>query len=200
MFIQGSEAILTESFYKNNKVIVKKRIEKKYRQPELDIYIITKRTITEARLLKKAKENGLNVPQVFYVNKNNYEIYLEYIEGATVKFLFFLDTKNNDFGKQIGFLISNLHNLNIIHGDLTTSNMLVKDSTVFLIDFGLGYSSNSIEDKAVDIFLLERTFLCTHPNKKNVLDGIMDYYSKHTKDADKILKRVEIVRSRGRKK
>jgi TP53 regulating kinase-like protein len=51
----------------------------------------------------------------------------------------------------------------VIHGDLTTSNMIYKDGQIYLIDFGLSYVKNSIEDRAVDLYVLERAFISTHP-------------------------------------
>lgn len=198
IFPKGAEAVLVKSTYNNNSIVIKKRVMKKYRHPELDSHIILKRTITESNLLKKAKKAGLNVPNVFYTDKNKHEIYIEYVEGFTVKEK--LRKENSTFNEQLGILMADLHNLDIIHGDLTTSNMLIRNTTIFLIDFGLGYFSKSIEDKAVDLFLFERTFLCTHPDRKDDLVKIIFFYFEKIKNKTEILKRIEIIRSRGRKK
>lgn len=65
--------------------------------------------------------------------------------------------------RQMGGIIQRLHGYNIIHGDLTTSNMIVRDEQIWLIDFGLAYQKNAAEDKAVDLYVLERAFVSTHP-------------------------------------
>lgn len=56
-----------------------------------------------------------------------------------------------------------IDNSGVIHGDLTTSNMIYKDDQIYLIDFGLSYVKTSIEDRAVDLYVLERAFISTHP-------------------------------------
>ncbi len=58
-----------------------------------------------------------------------------------------------------------LHNDGIIHGDLTTSNIMITDQKiVYIIDFGLSYVRNNIEDFSVDLYVLEKAFLSTHPD------------------------------------
>ena len=65
----------------------------------------------------------------------------------------------------MGKTINNVHDLGIIHGDLTTSNMIIRnDKQIVLIDFGLSYYKDSAEDKAVDLYVLERAFKSTHPH------------------------------------
>lgn len=63
----------------------------------------------------------------------------------------------------MGQMILRLHNVNIIHGDLTTSNMMISNDKLYLIDFGLAYTKPNAEDKAVDLYVLERAFVSTHP-------------------------------------
>eukprot|EP00126_Sphaerothecum_destruens_P010734 Sdes_comp20798_c0_seq4m17081 len=71
----------------------------------------------------------------------------------------------------IGVLVAKLHRENIIHGDLTTSNMLLEGNSenIILIDFGLSYVSSLAEDKAVDLYVLERAFASTHPKSENLV-------------------------------
>ena len=65
----------------------------------------------------------------------------------------------------MGKTINKVHDLGIIHGDLTTSNMIIRnDKQIVLIDFGLSYYKDSAEDKAVDLYVLERAFKSTHPH------------------------------------
>jgi len=106
------------------------------------------------------------------VDLENALIYMEYIEGISVReFLVTAEGETPEaqsrVAKEIGAALSKMHNIEVIHGDLTTSNLMMRKETgdsVVLIDFGLSYVSNLIEDKAVDLYVLERAFTSTHPN------------------------------------
>ncbi|KAF8509867.1 kinase-like domain-containing protein [Hysterangium stoloniferum] len=116
--------------------------------------------------------------------------------------------------KQIGVEIAKMHLADIIHGDLTTSNMMIRpipssepsseDSVraeLVLIDFGLSFVSNLIEDKAVDLFVLERAFASTHPDSEHWFDAVLGAYAKRSGNSwDAIHKRLQQVRLRGRKR
>ncbi|OIR58755.1 MAG: BUD32 protein kinase [Amphiamblys sp. WSBS2006] len=196
---RGAEAVITRHRTEDlREAVLKQRVEKKYRHPDLDRQIRRKRTVAEARWLEKARRNKINVPEVFYVDKDTHTICMEYIEGSTVKEE--VEKGNEDIAEQIGAGLAMLHNIDVIHGDLTTSNMIVRDGTVFFIDFGLGHSSSSPEDKAVDFFLFERVFSCTHQNREGVLSRITEAYSKRVFKGETILKRLSAVRARGRKR
>ncbi|KAG9312637.1 TP53-regulating kinase [Chiua virens] len=105
--------------------------------------------------------------------------------------------------EKIGVEIAKLHLIDIIHGDLTTSNMMIRASNndLILIDFGLAYHSTLIEDKAVDLYVLERAFASTHPDSEPLFASVLDAYANCTgKDWDQIKKRLDDVRLRGRKR
>ena len=135
---------------------------------------------------------------------------MEKISGKTVKQMLY--EQKGDYESQIchslalhvGVLLSKLHSGNVIHGDLTTSNVMLKESDVskpVLLDLGLSYQSNFAEDKAVDLYVLERAFLSTHPNSKKLFYSILAAYKTHnTEESSKVISRLEEVRKRGRKK
>ncbi|KAH7826111.1 putative protein kinase [Monocercomonoides exilis] len=114
----------------------------------------------------------------------------------------------------IGCTIARLHAAGIVHGDLTTSNMLIKmlseedkdkdlhlqKACVYFIDFGLSYSSSSVEDQAVDLYVLERAILATHPDKPQFFEQILKEYSEAWQNASLVVSRLSVVRARGRKK
>eukprot|EP00708_Paratrimastix_pyriformis_P004771 GAFH01003698.1.p5 GENE.GAFH01003698.1~~GAFH01003698.1.p5 ORF type:complete len:114 (+),score=35.05 GAFH01003698.1:549-890(+) len=108
----------------------------------------------------------------------------------------------DEAARKIGGTIARLHNAGICHGDLTTSNMMFRDDSadLVLIDFGLAFMSSSAEDKAVDLYVLERALLATHPNSKALFDGIMENYARTSTKGEEILARLVKVRARGRKK
>src|SRR3989344_338537 len=71
-------------------------------------------------------------------------------------------SERNKICRQIGQEISKLHEQNIIHGDLTTSNMIYYKDKIYFIDFGLSFFSHKIEDKAVDLHLLKKALQSKH--------------------------------------
>ena len=96
---------------------------------------------------------------------------------------------------QLGKIVKNLHANNIIHGDLTTSNMIRKEDQIYLLDFGLGALTAPIEDKAVDLYLFEKAFVATHPTLEKKFEMVLAEYGEKA-----VLDRLEKVRQRGRKK
>lgn len=103
----------------------------------------------------------------------------------------------------IGLEIAKMHLADIVHGDLTTSNMMLRKQTsdLVLIDFGLAYHSTLVEDKAVDLYVLERAFASTHPDSEPLFAGVLSAYEKRMgKHWMPIKKRLDDVRLRGRKR
>jgi TP53 regulating kinase-like protein len=108
--------------------------------------------------------------------------------------------------QEIGKVLGKLHANNIIHGDLTTSNMLLVNNgkdvpTVVLIDFGLSHVESSVEDKAVDLYVLERALISTHANADQLFQDILSTYMKENKKGSReIMRKLDEVRARGRKR
>jgi len=155
----GAEA----KIYEKRNSVLKERLEKKYRHPKIDIRLRKLRTRSEGKLLKKVLTLGINVPKVLSSNDKKMTLELEKIEGIKVRDI--LDGSDEDLKKvickEIGKSIKKLHQNDIVHGDLTTSNMIWNDK-LFLIDFGLGKVSSRLEDKAVDIHLLKECLKSKH--------------------------------------
>jgi TP53 regulating kinase-like protein len=95
----------------------------------------------------------------------------------------------------MGELVNRVHEVGVIHGDLTTSNMIIRQGKIYLIDFGLSYFRDSAEDRAVDLYVLERAFKSTHPHLEDKFDELLIAYGNEA-----ALKKLEVVRQRGRKK
>ena len=98
-----------------------------------------------------------------------------------------------------------MHSCGLIHGDITTSNILVRgdqDSiSLVMIDFGLSFQEGVPEDKGVDLYVLERAFLSTHPNTEEIFSEILEAYKKKSgKQVGEIVKKFEEIRLRGRKR
>ncbi len=192
---RGAEAIL---YLKNGK-LVKERIKKNYRIPEIDIEKRKYPTRKEAKLLQEASKI-INVPKVFEMDDKNMKVVMEYIQGERLKDIFD-DLKNRkEICIKIGNSIAKLHDANIVHGDLTTSNMILKNNEVYFIDFGLGYMSIKAEDKAVDIHLMHQAIDSKHyKNSEESFNYILQGYS-ISKNAKEVLERLKKVESRGRYK
>lgn len=188
----GAEARLT---LKDN-VVTKQRISKGYRLPQIDVPLRKDRTSKEASLLQKAARAQVNVPRVLKVDKENFSIEMEFIDGTLIDKII-----DETLAKELGREIAVMHDNSIIHGDLTTSNIIVKSGKVFFIDFGLGEISDSVEKKAVDLHVLKEAIRANHPERADKLNQtILDSYKKHSKQAAEVLARLEDVEKRGRYK
>ena len=194
---KGAEAII---ILKGNKIIKKREI-KSYRIPEIDDKIRKLRTRSEGKLLQKAYEI-IKIPKIEEINESSKEIIMEFIEGKKLSEHFdnFPLKEQKQICKEIGKNIAKLHDSNLIHGDLTTSNMILKNKEIFFIDFGLGFSSSKIEDKAVDIHLLRQALEAKHfQNWKELFEEILKEYGINS-ESKKILEQLKKVESRGRYK
>jgi Kae1-associated kinase Bud32 len=194
----GAEAIISETTINGKKCIKKNRIKKDYRAKELDEKIRAQRMKREANILRKAARIKLRVPEIYFEDKKNKILYLELIKGKLLKE--WLNNKNKkvliDLGKTIGLL----HKNNIIHGDLTTSNVIKENKKLALIDFGLAFESQKIEDKAIDLLNLKRTFNATHSNIKNGFNLIIKGYKKEEPNYLKVIKQLNEAEKRARYK
>jgi len=157
----------------------------------------TSRTKAEAKIIGKLNKI-IPTPKIINTNEEKKQIIMQYLDGKKLsEYLEQLDFKT--IAKQIAENITKVHNQDIIHGDLTTSNMILKDNKVFFIDFGLGFHSYKIEDKAVDLHLLKQALEAKHHTiAEQVFNIIIKNYK--PEKAKKIIKRIKIIESRGRYK
>ncbi len=188
---QGAEAIL----YKDKEKVIKDRISKSYRIPEIDTKLRKERTKTEARILQKLLRIRVNVPRVLKVDEAKSTIELEHIAGTKLRD--YLDkSKEVHLFKQIAEQTQLIHDAGIVHGDLTTSNMILKGNTVYFIDFGLSEHSDRIEDKAVDLHLLKE---CLRSKHFEIWESCWRIFEAHYKNKA-VLDRLKKVEQRGRYK
>ncbi|MEM5772912.1 MAG: KEOPS complex kinase/ATPase Bud32 [Candidatus Aenigmatarchaeota archaeon] len=198
---QGAEAVLYLSEIENKKVLVKERIKKNYRIDQIDIKLRKERTRKEVKLLTEARKVGVLTPKIFEVDYKNFKIVMEFIEGERLKEFFSrADEKTiKKISFEVGRLIGKLHSAGIIHGDLTTSNMILKDDQIYFIDFGLGFFSKKIEDQGVDLNLLFEALKATHFKILSLCwENIVKGYKQEYKNAEQVLKKVEEIEARAR--
>ena len=204
---KGAEANLYYGHWFGKEVIFKYRIPKKYRIEELDKRIRTERTLNEARALIRVKKYGINVPQVFEIDTVNSTIVMKYVQGTKLKDILpnLDDSKKQLYFNEIGRIIANLHKNGHIHGDITTSNIIItSEENIFLIDFGLHEYSDKIENKSVDLHLFKRVLISSHGKYYEFcfnafLEGYKSEYEKiDHEECDEIIKNIKVIESRGR--
>lgn len=182
------------------KCVIKERFEKKYRLPELDKKLTKQRILNESRNIARALKFGINTPHLLFVDMLNRKIFMQYVNNSIqlkelLKIIY--STKDSKYDTLIekivmhlGQNIAKMHDCDIIHGDLTTSNMLVKinsyshlsdNKTInsilsnlefdsfYIIDFGLSYVGDKIEDKAVDLYVLKRAIISANPKSEEIV-------------------------------
>jgi N6-L-threonylcarbamoyladenine synthase/protein kinase Bud32 len=197
---KGAEANIYFDKWLNHDVLIKERIPKSYRISEIDLRLRKERTKKEAKLLGEAKSCGVKTPLIYDVNKQKNILVLEKVHGKMIKEIF----KDADIGKiknisrNIGENIAKLHNCGIIHGDLTTSNLILEDDKIVFIDFGLGKNSDLIEDKGVDLLVFKKSISGIHYKIAEIcFDEISKGYTK-ANNYDEIINKVEEIERRGR--
>src|SRR5688500_16324452 len=175
--------------------ISKLRNPKKYRNITLDNLIRRRRTIHEANMLHDVKKTGIKTPFLYFVDPKRAEIIMEYIDGENVK-----DILSKEIAFKIGKYVSTLHNKNIIHGDLTTSNFIKRKEDLYLLDFGLSFYSERIEDMATDIRIIKEILSSAHiqifdETYERFLEG---YALISDNNFSQVLKVVKDIETRGR--
>ncbi len=196
----GAEAVL----YKDGSLVMKERLQKAYRLPQLDESLRQFRTRREAKILGRLQEMNFPSPALRDFNDKRMSIVMDFVAGQKLKDVLDVGDEYVRFGREMGQKIGQLHMADIVHGDLTTSNMIVAQETRELrfIDFGLSAFSEKVEDKAVDLFLLQKALDTTHTNvSKEMFDSVLAGYREVYGDgADAVMERFEKVRMRGRNK
>ncbi len=154
--------------------------------------------------MHEAKKAGVATPTVFLVDVKNAAITMEFVEGQQVKHLLgcIAIRERRKLCFRIGELIGKLHLHGVIHGDLTTSNMIVNgEGKVFLVDFGLGEKSKELEAKGVDLHLLKRALQSTHYEfAEECLESVMKGYAAvlGVEETEKVLCKTKAIEKRGR--
>ncbi|EFX03538.1 hypothetical protein CMQ_466 [Grosmannia clavigera kw1407] len=235
---QGAEARVYRTTYlaPDRPCALKFRPPKAYRHPVLDARLTRQRILAEARILNRCRREGVCVPALYAVDvvgedegkgAQGGSLLTEWIEGAPVRVCLnaWLDDHAADTAdaatlasdpdlvslmRRIGSAVGQLHRVGIVHGDLTTSNLMLRpdattasghlDGDVVVIDFGLASQSSSDEDRAVDLYVLERAFGSTHPRAEHLFAESLLAYEAAFKQAKPVLRKLEDVRMRGRKR
>ncbi|EOO02706.1 putative bud32 protein kinase protein [Phaeoacremonium minimum UCRPA7] len=238
LITQGAEGRLYKTTYLLPSIpcALKHRPSKPYRHPVLDARLTRQRILAEARILARCRREGVAVPAVFAVDEASGWLMMEWIAGGPVRASINewlrgrteADVRSDaedkgagselvDLMRRMGAAVGKLHRTGIVHGDLTTSNMMLRPwsrdvanghrdtesilaGEIVIIDFGLATTSTSDEDRAVDLYVLERAFGSTHPRGESQFPVLLQGYKEAFKQATPVLKKLEDVRMRGRKR
>lgn len=192
MLDNGAEAVVyLEDGPEGKKVLIKERVPKTYRHKEIDERIRTERNRTEARLMSEARRSGVSTPIIYDVE--DFKLKMQYIDGVPIKYLI-----NPELSEKVGELVGKLHSAGIIHGDLTTSNLLLAGERLYLLDFGLSYFDKGLEARGVDVHVLFQTFESTHRNHQALIEAFKKGYQSTFIDSEDVLQRVEEIKKRAR--
>ncbi|KAI8629891.1 tyrosine protein kinase [Xylariaceae sp. FL1651] len=248
LITQGAEGRLYKTTYLLPSIpcALKHRPAKPWRHPVLDARLTRHRILSEARILAKCRREGVPVPAVYAIDESAGWLMMEWVAGVPVRVAInewlrrrrdaeraegrgdaVVDgTREADADlvalmRRIGAAVGGLHKAGIVHGDLTTSNMMLRpwekgkepknghrmegdgllEGEIVMIDFGLASQSSSEEDRAVDLYVLERAFASTHPRAESLFSVMLESsYGEAFKQAPTVLKKLEDVRMRGRKR
>ncbi|CAL8335613.1 unnamed protein product [Merluccius merluccius] len=218
---QGAEARVYRDTFLGKSTIIKERFPKKYRHPLLDEKLTHRRTVQEVRSIQRCRKAGIPTPVVHFVDYTSHCIFLEDIVDSVTVRDHIVSTQQRPhpgptlehlapLAAKVGQIIAKMHDEDVVHGDLTTSNMLLRTSgyvvgdaaelSLVLIDFGLSYISALPEDKGVDLYVLEKAFLSTHPNTEALFQKLLKSYAASSKKSSAVIKKLDEVRLRGRKR
>jgi Kae1-associated kinase Bud32 len=203
LIYKGAEAEIYLETWHEQLVIRKSRVVKPYRIPQLDEAIRRSRTAHEASMMHEVRKLGVPVPVIQHIDPDSWTLIMEYINGPTLKQeLNTLPMRTRKLRCQkLGELLARMHEGGIVHGDLTISNVLSENGKLFMIDFGLGNFSTEIEDKGIDLLLLNRVLKSTHYTFSTPLfQAFVKGYSAGVgkMQADKVLSKMHDIERRGR--
>lgn len=207
---QGAEAVISVIDYVGGrKAVCKERIPKRYRFQQLDDKLRGRRVAQEARVISRLQKAGIRVPAIYEVDLKRTSIIMQYIDGISLKT--YLQQKHNNeqsavsgIMDQVGAAVAKMHNQDIVHGDLTSGNIMIDQNQAVLIDFGLSFSNATDEDFAVDLYVFERAIGTSHHSYQDELVScfMSSYMSSLGSDRKRtaVQQKLEEVRSRGRKR
>jgi Mn2+-dependent serine/threonine protein kinase len=198
---KGAEAEIWYGEWFGLEAVFKIRKSKPWRNPLLDNKIRLQRTLREFKIIYECIEAGIDVPYIFDLDLEKFTIIMEYVKGQILKDLFYnWDSKILELCKNIGRIIGQIHNISITHGDVTLSNIILRENkSICLLDFGLAEFSNRIEDKGIDLLIFLRSLESSFSKIAKVcFEEFIKGYSEIASDCLKVIEKMEEIKKRGR--
>jgi len=191
--IKGAEANI--ELNRKDGIVIKMRIPKRYRVKQLDDLIRKERTRMEAKIMADVRKVGVPTPIILDITNDT--IKMELIDGDTLKNI--IDKR---LIERVGEHVGKMHKRGIVHGDLTTANMIYSPSedVIYLIDFGLSRYDEEVEGRGVDIHVLFQMLRSTYENYNELKESFIKGYKGAFEKAEEVLNRVKEIEERGRYK
>ena len=185
-------------------VALKERRPKRYRHPSIDSRLTNERIVQESRLIPVARRAGVRVPAVLDVDLARSSLVIEFVPGPTAKEIIErakgpgAGLKRSRLCREIGRMAGRLHAAGIVHGDLTTSNVIVSSHGPVMIDFGLARRADDDESRGADLILLEHAFRGLHPEQERLLADVWEGYRGSFPGSAGALRQADMIRGRRR--
>lgn len=197
---RGAEAELRRTEFLGRPAVAKARVPKAYRLADLDDGLRRSRMRMEARLMAEARAAGVSVPILYDIDVASATLVMEFIDGPTAKEV--LDRggpRARETARKIGQVVGRLHRAGLVHGDLTTSNMILRDGRIVMIDFSLGAKDAGREARGVDLHLLREGLVSAHAQATTFYrEAIRGYREVLGREAEDVMATVKEIESRGR--
>ncbi|MHA2600636.1 MAG: KEOPS complex kinase/ATPase Bud32 [Candidatus Thorarchaeota archaeon SMTZ1-83] len=199
----GAESIIFRLEQWGREFILKHRPPKPYLLKKIDDLLRLSRTSRECKMLTVARSLGVPTPSVLWIDRKQHTLVMDLIDGKQLKQLVGVVSEGElrELCEEFGRLIGLLHKGGVVHGDPTTSNVIVdKQSKLWLIDFGLAEMNATVEMKGVDIHLMRRAFETTHWDHEEIIleSALVGYRRTMREEAEEVLSRASEIRTRGR--
>jgi len=203
LLYRGAEADVVLGDWQGLEAVFKIRRPLTYRLQVLDEAIRRQRTVHEAEMIHLAKKAGVASPFLYNVDIQSSTLVMQFVRGVRVKDLVASLSDNQLDGAffEFGQDVARLHRFGIMHGDLTTANVVKNDTRLVFIDFGLSIRTTRLEDHAVDLRLIKETLVGAHPDiSAKALDALNRGYASVVGPARSlaVLKQLQNIERRGR--
>ena len=177
--------------------LIKERVKKKYRILELDTRLRRQRTRREAKNMETAAGIGVKVPKLFKADERKFTVEMEYVPGELLKDVFERGERIGELSRQVGESLRRLHDGGLVHNDLTTSNLILGKDGIYVIDFGLAFHTDRLEDQAMDLVVFRKSIKATHTrHADDIWAALLDGY----KPDKEMATRIETIEGRARYK
>jgi N6-L-threonylcarbamoyladenine synthase/protein kinase Bud32 len=185
--VRGAEALVEVGPER----VLKRRLPKSYRHPDLDGRLRRERTRSEARLTSEARREGVPTPVVLDVDDAEATLTLEAVGEADLR-----DALTASGVRDVGRHLAALHRAGFVHGDPTPRNARTAPGRTYLIDFGLGYYTDDREDHAMDLHVFEQSVAGTADDAERLVAAFEAAY-REVGDP-RVLGRLREIEGRGR--
>jgi Kae1-associated kinase Bud32 len=176
----GAEAEVWRGSWYGKDAIRKQRRNRSWRHPDLDYQLGVRRLISECRILLKLNQHQFPVPRLYDVDVEGQRMVMESIDGTTLievlNSVEEIDESTISLLHETGRMIRSLHRFAVTHGDLSTNNMIVQDSSIVFIDFGLAAIEYEVERFGIDLHVLDEILGASHPHLFEAMEQVIEGY------------------------